>query len=189
MRKVIYAMSVSLDGFIEAADGDLSWSYPDEELHQHFNAREREISVTLYGRGMYEIMSAFWPTADENPSAPQHEIEYARIWKAKPKVVFSTTLEQVGWNARLVRGNIAEEVNRLKEQPGNDMLVSGAGIAATFMRLGLIDEYHLYMQPVVLGGGKPMFGLLRDRIYLQLVETRRFGGGVVLLRYQMAGDH
>ncbi len=124
MRKVIYAMSVSLDGFIETTNGDLSWSFPDEELHKHFNDRESTIDIHLYGRRLYENMAAFWPTADENPSAPKLEIEYARIWKNKPKVVFSKTLEQVGWNSRLVKGNIADEVNRLKEQPGSYMSVA-----------------------------------------------------------------
>jgi len=189
MRKVIYAMLVSLDGYIEATQGDLSWSFPDEELHQHFNDRESAIDLYLYGRGMYENMAAFWPTADENPLAPKVEIEYARIWKNKPKVVFSKTLAQVGWNARLVRDNIVEEVNRLKAQPGKDMSISGAGIASTFMQLGLIDEYCLYLHPIILGGGKPMFRQLRDKIDLKLVETRLFGRGVLLLRYQPAGAH
>jgi dihydrofolate reductase len=186
MRKVIYAMSVSLDGFIETTQGDLSWSVPDEELHKHFNERESAIGIQLYGRRLYELMAAFWPTADENPSAPPHVIEYARIWKSKPKVVFSRTLDHVGSNARLVRGDIAGEVNKLKGQPGGDMIVGGAGLAATFMQLDLIDEYGLYLRPVILGGGKPMFGPLRDKMDLQLVETRHFGGGVVLLRYQRA---
>jgi dihydrofolate reductase len=186
MRNVIYAISVSLDGFIEATNGDLRWSYPDEELHKHFNDRESEIDIHLYGRGLYENMAAFWPTADENPSAPKVEIEYARIWKDMKKIVFSKTLQQVGWNSQLVSGNIAEEVNRLKAQPGKDMSVGGAGIAAAFMHLGLIDEYWLYLHPIVLGGGKPMFPHLRDKINLQLVETRKFGCGVVLLRYRLA---
>jgi dihydrofolate reductase len=200
MRKVIYAMSVSLDGFIEAADGDLSWSFPDEELHKHFNDLESTIDIHLYGRRLYENMAAYWPTADENPSAPKNEIEYARIWRNMPKIVFSRTLDQVGWNSRLVGENIAEEVNKLKagkERPssrrlensrrpeaGGYLSVGGAELASTFMRLGLIDEYRLYIHPVILGGGKPMFPQLLDRIDLQLVETRTFGSGVVLLRYQ-----
>jgi len=184
MRNVIYAMSVSLDGFIEAPNGDLSWSFPDEELHQYFNDQESKIDTYLYGRGLYQNMTAFWPTADENPAAPQQEIEYARIWKRKPKVVFSNTLDQVAWNSRLISGNIVEEVNKLKEQPGNYMSVGGAGLAASFMRLGLIDEFRLFFQPVILGGGKPMFQPLRDKINLRLVETRNFASGVVLLRYQ-----
>jgi len=188
MRKVIYAMSVSLDGFIEATDGDLRWSDPDEELHQHFNEQERLIDIHLYGRKLYENMAAFWPTAGENPAAPQVEREYAKIWKDMKKIVFSTTLKQVGWNSQLVRGDIAEEVKRLKAQPGGDMSVGGAGLAASFMRLGLIDEYRLYLHPVILGGGKPMFGPLQDRINLRLVGTHPFKSGIVLLRYQRAEE-
>jgi dihydrofolate reductase len=187
MRKVIYTMGVSLDGFIEAPDGDLSWSYPDPELRQHVIEREAAIDIYLHGRRVYENMAAYWPTADENPSASQFEIEYARLWKSMPKLVFSRTLTQVGWNSTLVRENIAEVVNRLKEQPGNDMSVGGAGIASTFMQLGLIDEFWLYHCPIVLGGGKPMFRPLPNRIDLQLVETRVFGSRVVLLKYRLAG--
>ena len=187
MRRVIYAMSVSLDGFIEASDGDLSWSFPDQELHRHFNDLESTIGIHLYGRGLYENMAAFWPTADENPSAPEQEIAYARIWKSMPKVVFSRTLEHVAWNSRLVRGDIAAEVDKLKAQSGGDMSVGGASLASTFMQLGLIDEYRLYVHPVVLGGGKPMFYQQPQAFRLKLLETRRFGSGVVLLRYQ-SGD-
>jgi dihydrofolate reductase len=181
-------MSVSLDGFIESANGDLDWTLVDQELHQHFNDLEKATDVLLYGRRLYETMAAFWPTADENPSAPPYEVEYARIWKSKPKIVFSRTLDQVGWNSRLSRGNIAEEVNRLKEQPDITMSVGGAGLAATLMQHRLIDEYRLYVVPTILGGGKPMFGQLPDRINLRLVETHTFGNGVVLLRYEAVGD-
>jgi dihydrofolate reductase len=125
MRKVIYSMSVSVDGFIETASGDLSWSFPDAELHQHFNDNDRTIDTYLYGRRLYENMAEYWPTADENPSAPKFEIEYARLWKEKKKIVFSKTLTQVGWNARLFKGNISEEINKLKVQPGKDMSVGG----------------------------------------------------------------
>jgi dihydrofolate reductase len=189
MRKVIYAMSVSLDGFIEATDGDLRWSYPDEELHRHFNQQEQLIDLHLYGRGLYENMVSYWPTAGADPSAPQVEREYARLWKDMPKVVFSTILTEVGWNSRLVSGDIAAEVNRLIAQPGGDISVGGAGLAASFMRLGLIDEYRLYFHPVLLGGGKPMFAPLQDKIALELVETHPFGSGVVLLRYRPAQEH
>jgi dihydrofolate reductase len=183
MRKIIYAMSVSLDGFIEDSNGDINWSAPDEELHQHFNDIEGAIGVHLYGRRMYEIMSAYWPTADQQPSALKVEIEYAWLWRRMPKVVFSTTLEKVGWNSRLVKGNIADEVNRLKSQPGSDMSVGGAGLAASFMHLGLIDEYRLYIHPILLGSGKPMFPRMKEEIRLKLVETRQFSSSVVLVRY------
>jgi len=183
MGKVIYAMLVSLDGYIETTSGDLSWSFPDPELHRHFNEEERKIDTFLYGRRLYENMAAFWPTADENPAAPEVEIEYARIWKAKKKIVFSRTLTEVGWNAKLFRGDIAVEVNKLKAEPGRIMTVGGATLAATFIQLGLIDEYCLYVHPVLLGGGKPMFPGLHGRINLKFVETRTFGSGVVLLKY------
>jgi dihydrofolate reductase len=186
MRKVIYALNVSLDGYIEDRNGSLDWSNPDEELHRHFNELESTIGLHLYGRGLYEIMSSFWPTADEDPSALPYEVEYARIWKSIPMVVFSRTLEQVGWNSRLVKEDIAGVVNELKQQPGKAMNVGGAGLAASFMQLGLIDEYRLYIHPVILGGGKPMFQQLPDQIDLNLVETHTFGSGVVLLRYQVA---
>ena len=183
MGKVMYTMSVSVDGFVETAGGDLDWSFPDAALHRHFNERERGVDIYLYGRRLYENMVAYWPMADENPVAPAFEIEYARIWKAKKKIVFSKTLTQVGWNAQLFKGDIAAEINRLKAQPGRDMSVGGANLAATFMRLGLIDEYSLYVFPVILGGGKPMFPALPAPIDLELVETRRFASGVVLLKW------
>ncbi len=189
MRKIIYALSVSLDGFIEGVDGDLSWSVPDDELHTHFNELEKEIDLNFYGRRLYEMMAAFWPTADEDPSAPGVVVEYARIWKAMKKVVFSTTLKEVGWNSELFNGDIAAYVNKLKAQPGGDMSVGGAGLAASFMHLGLIDEYRLYVRPILLGGGKPMFPSLDESVRLQHVETHTFGSGVVLLRYQRAETH
>ncbi len=186
MRKVIYAMSVSLDGYVEAPDGNIQWTDPGEDLHRHFNEMEREIDLHLYGRRLYENMAANWPAVEDDPSAPEYMKEYARFWKAMPKVVFSTTLDKAGWNARLVRGDIAAEVDRLKAQPGGNMSVSGAGLAASFMELGLIDEVRLYLRPILLGGGKRMFGALRDPVPLQLVETRNFEQGVVLLRYRRA---
>lgn len=184
MRKVIYCLNVSLDGFVEDSNGSLDWSNPDEELHRFFNEQEREFGVQLYGRRVYEGMAAHWTTAHTNLSAPAHELEYARIWQSIPKIVFSKTLQQVGANARLVSDNIAEEVSALKAQPGKDMVVCGAGIAASFMRLDLIDEYRPIVHPVVLGGGKPMFPALDKIMRLRLIETRRIGSGVVLLRYQ-----
>ncbi len=183
MGKIIYAMLVSFDGYIEAPGGDLSWSFPDSELHRHFNEEERKIDTFLYGRRLYETMAAYWPTADENPSAPEVEIEYARIWKEKKKIVFSKTLSQVGWNARLFQGDIAQEVGKLKAEPGKLMSLGGATLAAAFMQLGLVDEYRLYVHPVLLGGGKPMFPALRERINLKLIDTRTFVSGVVLLKY------
>jgi len=183
MRKLIYSMGVSLDGFIAGPNGEIDWSAPDEELHRFHNQQTREMGAHLCGRRLYEEMT-YWETADENPSAPEHELEFARIWKDTPKIVFSKTLEKVEGNARLVRDSVAEEVAKLKEQPGEDLAVGGAGLASTCIRLGLIDEYRLFVSPVVLGGGTPYFPALDERINLELVETQTFGSRVVYVRYQ-----
>ena len=188
MRKVMYTMTVSLDGFVESADGNLDWTNPSEELHRYFNDRERMIDLHLYGRGLYELMAAAWPQMEQDPSAPEYMVEYARIWKQKPKVVFSTKLEQVGWNSRLVRGNVLEEVSRLKAEPGNYMSVGGPGLASSLMQLGLIDEYWLYLRPIILGGGKRMFPPLQESVPLRLLETMRFGEEVVMMKYGKTGE-
>jgi dihydrofolate reductase len=182
-RSVIYSMGVSLDGFIAGPDGDFDWAAPDEELHRFHNEQTLELGAHFCGRRLYETM-VYWETADENPSAAEYELEFARIWKRLPKIVFSTTLERVEGNARLARAGVAEEVAALKEQPGKDLAVGGAGLAATFAKLGLIDEYRLFVSPVVVGGGTPFFPALDERIDLELVETRTFGSRVVYERYR-----
>jgi dihydrofolate reductase len=184
VRKLIYSFGVSLDGFIAGPGGEIDWSAPDEELHRFHNQQARELGAHLCGRRLYETMQVWDTFADDRPSAPEHQLEFAGIWKATPKVVFSRTLEKVGDNARLVRDNAEEEVARLKEEPGKDLSVGGAGLASTLMRAGLIDEYGLFMSPVVLGGGTPFFTALDERIGLELVETRTFGSRVVYVRYR-----
>jgi dihydrofolate reductase len=183
MRRVIYGMMVSLDGFVETPNREIDWIVIDEELHKYVNDQESAVDTYLYGRRMYQLMADFWPTADADPEAPDYIVEYSHIWKKMPKVVFSNTLEQVGWNARLVRDDVAGEIAKLKAQPGKDLEVGGAELASTVMRLGLIDEYWLYVQPVLLGAGRRMFPQLEGSINLRLVETRTFSSGVVLLHY------
>jgi dihydrofolate reductase len=183
MRKLIYSMGVSLDGFIAGPDGEIDWSAPDEELHRFHNQQTRELGAHLCGRRLYEVMR-YWETINERSSIPEHELEFARIWKGLPKIVFSKTLEKVQGNARLVRDSVAEEVARLKEQPGKDLAVGGAGLAATLIKLGLIDEYRLFVSPVVLGGGTPYFPALDEKINLELVATQTFGSRVVYVRYR-----
>lgn len=186
MRKVIFSTSVSLDGFIEGPNRDLDWAIVDEELHRHFNDQARAKSAFMYGRRTYEVMVDYWPTADTDPTMPDYMVEFARIWKSMPKIVFSKTLEQVEKSHRLVRENVVEEVTKLKEQPGKDLALGGADIASTLMRHGLIDEYQIYVQPIVLGSGTPLFKSLDAPLDLRLVETRTFGSGVVLLHYAQA---
>jgi dihydrofolate reductase len=186
MRKLIYSFGVSLDGFIAGPSGDIDWSAPDDDLHRFHNEQARELGEQLYGRRLWETMRVWETWADDRPSSPEPELEFARIWKDTPKIVFSRTLEKVEGNARLVREDAAKEIARLKEQPGKDMAVGGAELACSLMKLGLIDEYRLFVSPVVLGAGTPFFPALDERINLELVETRTFGSRVVYLRYRSA---
>jgi dihydrofolate reductase len=183
MRNLIYSMGVSLDGFIAGPDGGIDWSAPDEELHRFHNQQTRELGTHLCGRRLYEVMR-YWDTADQNPSAAEHELEFARIWQRLPKIVFSRTLTEVEGNARLATEGIAEEVAKLREQPGKDLGVGGAGLASACIKVGLVDEYRLFVNPVVLGGGTPYCPALEDRTNLELVETQTFGSRVVYVRYR-----
>jgi dihydrofolate reductase len=183
MRKLVYSMSVSLDGFIAGPDGDIGWSAPDEELMRFHIRQTRQIGAHMCGRGLYEDMLP-WETAETTRSDPR-ELEFARIWKAIPKVVFSATLDQVEGNARLATDDAAVEAARLTEQPGDEVVsVGGAGLAATLIKLDLIDEYRQFVNPIVLGGGTAYFPPLNAKLELELLETRTFGSRVVYLRYQ-----
>jgi dihydrofolate reductase len=182
--RLVYGMQLSLDGYIEGPNGDLSWNRVDEELHRHFNEQEREAELLLYGRRLYELMAAYWPTARDDESLPDYMREYSEIWRSKPKVVFSGTLEGVEWNSRLVKGPVGEEVARLKAEHDGSLSVGGATLAGELIALGLVDEFQLYLTPVILGGGKSMFGPVPESTDLRLVETRTFASGVVLLRYE-----
>jgi dihydrofolate reductase len=182
-RKLTFSMSVSLDGFIAGPGGNIDWSVPDEELHQFHNDQVAEVGVHLLGRRLYETM-VYWETVGYDAS--EIEREFAGIWQALPKIVFSTTLDEVVGNTTLLRGGVAEEVAKLKQQPGKDIAVGGAGLAAACIERGLVDEFLLFVSPVVLGGGTPFFPALEQRVDLELVETRTFGSRVVYARYRLA---
>jgi len=184
MRKIILMMSVSVDGFIQGPNRELDWHMVDDELHSHFNEVLSAMGAFLSGRVTYELMAGFWPTADTDPSSTGPVVEFARIWRDMPKIVFSRTLERADWNTTVVRDLVAEEIQELKAQPGGDLALGGADLAAAFMRHDLIDEYRIYVHPIVIGQGKPLFQPSDARINLRLAETRTFGNGVVLLRYQ-----
>ena len=184
MRKLTYAMNVSVDGYIAAPGDDLGWSVPSDELFQWWSDRVWATGLALYGRRLWETMSSHWPTADQQPGATPAHIEFARRWRDMPKVVFSSTIAAVDWNARLVTGDAVTEIARLKTEDGGPMDVSGAALAAAAMRAGLIDEYALVTHPALMGGGTPFFTALESRADLNLVETRTFPGGVVLTRYE-----
>jgi len=183
---LFYAMQVSLDGYMEAPGHDIGWTRPDAELHAYMNELEKAARLSLFGRRMYELMESFWPTADEDPGASAEVADYARIWRETPKVVFSSTLERVTGNARLVSGDAAAEVARIKRETEGTITVGGAHLAASLLRAGLVDELEAIVYPVVLGDGTPLLPALTDRVDLRLLSTRTFGGGVVSLRYRVA---
>ncbi|AZM47263.1 deaminase [Streptomyces sp. WAC 06738] len=184
MRKLIYGMNVSLDGYIAAPGDDIGWGVPSDELFQFWSDQLQATDLTLYGRKLWQTMSSHWPTGDQQPDATPAEVEFARRWRDMPKVVFSSTIDKVDWNARLVTGDVVAEITRLKAEDGGPMDIGGATLAGAAMRAGLIDEYVLATAPVLVGGGKPFFAALDGQVNLDLVETRTFPGGVVLTRYE-----
>ncbi len=185
MRSVTYSMGVSLDGYIAGPDGDFGWTAPDEEVFRFVTDEIREVGVHLLGRRLYETM-LYWETADQDPSLDDSELEWAAIWKPLPKVVFSATLSAVQGNARLASGGLAEEIKRLRAEPGGDIAIGGATLAAEAAALGLIDEYRPRVYPVLAGGGIPFFPQHERRVDLELVEARTFSSRVVYLRYRVA---
>ncbi len=184
MRKIILMMSVSLDGFIEGPERQIDWHVVDDELHSHFNEQLRAMGGFLSGRVTHQLMAEFWPTADADPSNAGPMAEFARIWRDMPKIVYSRTLERADWNTTIVRDVVVEEILALKAQPGGDLSLGGADLAASFQRHDLVDEFRVYVHPIVLGEGKPLFPKSDAKINLRLAESRTFGNGVVLLRYQ-----
>src|SRR5688572_24077028 len=177
MRKVVLAMMVTLDGFAVGPKEEMDWLPPfnDEalwkDIHEEMWSQLRSVDTLLLGRVTYKIWETYWPAAATNPSSTRSDIEFSRYADRTQKVVFSKTLEKVEWkNTRLVKGNIAEEIAKMKRQPGKNLaLVGGPGIAQTFMKLGLIDEYQITVHPVILGGGNPLFRDVGERRRLRLV--------------------
>ncbi len=186
MRSVTYSMNVSLDGYIVGPDGDFGWTAPDEEVFRFWIDEIREVGVHLIGRRLYETM-LYWETADQDPSLDDAEFEWAALWKPLPKVVFSTTVSAVEGNARLASDGLAEEIERLRAEPGEgNIAIGGATLAAEAAALGLIDEYRAMVYPVLVGGGIPFFPQGERRVDLEFVETRTFSSRVVYLRYRVA---
>ena len=186
MRSVIYSMGTSLDGYIVGPDGGFNWTAPDEEVFRAHVDEVRGLGAYLMGRRLYEAM-LYWETVDQSPSLDFSTLDWAALWKALPKVVFSTTLSAVQGHARLASGGLAEEIERLRAEPGRgDIAIGGATLAAEAAALGLIDEYRVWIYPVLVGGGIPFFAQRQQRVDLELLETRTFRSTVVHLRYRVA---
>ena len=185
MRSVTYSMGASLDGYIVGPDGRFDWSAPDPDVFRFWIDDIRGVGVHLLGRRLYETM-LFWETADQDPSLGDAELEWAGLWNRLPKVVFSNTLSAVRGNARLASGGIAEEIERLRAEPGEgEIAIGGATLAAQAAALDLIDEYRVVVYPVLVGGGLSYFPQGERRVDLELVETRTFSSKFVYLRYRV----
>lgn len=186
MRSVTYSMTVSLDGYVVGPDGSFAWMAPDEELFKLATDEVRTLGVHLLGRRLYETM-LYWETVDQVPSLDYSTLEFAAIWRALPKVVFSTTLSAVQGNARLASGGLAEEIERLRaEAADGDIAIGGATLASEVAALGLLDEYRIRVLPLLVGGGRPFFPQREQRVDLELVESRTLKSKVVYLRYRVA---
>jgi dihydrofolate reductase len=186
MRKIILGMSVSLDGYIEGPGRDISWHQVDEEVHRYVNADLRTRGAFLSGRVTHELMAGFWPTADSDPDCSEPMAEFAGIWREMPKYVFSRTLEHAGWHTTIVREVVPAEIEALKAGPGGDLALGGADLAASFLAHDLVDAYQIYVHPVLVGRGTPLFKERDALTRLRLTSTRTFGNGVVELRYDRA---
>ncbi|MFD6067899.1 dihydrofolate reductase family protein [Amycolatopsis lurida] len=183
MRKLVYAVHTSLDGRIEGPDGEFDWADMGPELSAHSQELTDRADTLLYGRRVWDMMSSFWPRAEEISDHP-HDLAYAPVWRKTPKIVFSRTLKEADWNTEVIDGDLAGRVAELKGRPGNDLLLmGGAELATAIAGHGLIDEVHLVVHPVVLGGGKQVFGG-GARTDLRLTGTRTMDGRAVLLTYE-----
>jgi dihydrofolate reductase len=184
MAKLIYSAITSLDGYVADEKGNFDWAAPDEEVHSFVNDLERPVGTYLYGRRMYEVM-VYWETAHTLADQPRVIRDFAEIWQAADKIVYSRTLETAGSaRTRIERDFDPETVRRLKASAGRDITVGGPDLAAQAIRAGLVDEFQLFVAPVVVGGGKRA---LPDnvRLKLELLDERRFGSGVVYVHYRI----
>jgi dihydrofolate reductase len=182
MRKVIFFMLTSLDGYFEGPDRDINWHNVDDEFNEFAVQQTGEFGALLFGRVTYELMASYWPTE----AAKRDDPIVAGLMNSLPKVVFSKTLQKVDWeNTRLVKDNFVESVSKLKQEAGKDIAIFGSSdLTVILMEQGLVDEYRIMVNPIVLGNGKPLFKGVKNKINLKLIKTKTFKSGNVLLHYK-----
>lgn len=184
MRKIIYWVHTSVDGFIDGPNGEFDWPTMGPGLSAYSESLDERVDTLLFGRPVWEMMVGFWPNA-ESISQDPHTLAFAPFWRAAPKIVFSRTFEGDDWTTRVIRDDVEAEVKALKSQDGADMLLTGgSGLAATLTGLGLIDEYHVAVHPVVLGGGRKLFADQKQRLNLRTAASRVVDDQVVVTSYR-----
>ena len=183
-NRIVVWMQASLDGRTQGPHGEFDWALIGPEVHAHFVETLRHAGLFGYGRKVFEMMAGYWPTADEDPASTPLQAEYARIWRPMPKLVFSRQLATANWNATVLPDVSPEEVrDQVARATGDLYIFGGSEVVSDFIAKDLVDEFQIFVHPVVLGGGAPLFPSLGDRRNMRLVETRTFDGAVVGLRY------
>jgi dihydrofolate reductase len=187
MRKVIFLVHTSVDGFVAGPNGEMDWIRVDDEIFEAVNLVTNNSDTALYSRVTYHMMEGYWPTAAEKPGASKHDIEHSRWANKAAKLVFSTTLKETHWeNTRIVRGNEAKEIAALKQQAGKNILLLGSPrLAQSLMQQNLIDEYYINVNPVILGKGISLFSNRDNRIDLRLKQSTTYKSGVTTLHYEV----
>lgn len=185
MRKIISFMHISLDGFVAGPNGELDWVKVDEEIFDHVGKRISEGDTALYGRVTYQMMENYWPTAGDKPTASKHEVEHSKWYKKVHKVVISKTMKNADLNnTTIISDNLSKRINEIKQLAGNEILLFGSPTTThSLIQEDLIDGYWLFVNPIILGQGIPLFTGIKDKIKLNLTTTRQFTSGVVELNY------
>ncbi|MBS1575272.1 MAG: dihydrofolate reductase family protein, partial [Bacteroidetes bacterium] len=185
MRKIISFMHISLDGFVAGPNGEMNWIKVDEEIFDYVGKRISESDTALYGRVTYQMMESYWPTAGDEPTASRHDIEHSKWYKKAHKIVLSGTMKGAGLvNTKIISNNLSDNINRIKQQAGEEILLFGSPTAThSLMQLNLIDGYWLFVNPIILGKGIPLFTNIKDQVKLKLLTTRQFTCGVTELNY------
>jgi dihydrofolate reductase len=188
MRKLVWLMHVSLDGFVAGPNGEIDWVQFDDALVEDVQNLVNTADTALFGRVTYQLMESYWPTVSDSPTATKHDLDHSRWLNPAPKIVFSRTLRNVQWtNTRIVKDHIAEEIARLQKQPGKNLILfASPTLGSTFMDLDLIDEYFFNINPIILGKGKPLFREQSEMHKLKLLGSKIYGNGVISLRYARA---
>ena len=187
MRKIISFMHISLDGFVAGLNGEMDWIKVDDEIFDHVGKRISESETALYGRVTYQMMENYWPTAADIPAATRHDIEHSQWYSKSNKVVLSKTMKDTGLtNTKIISDNLSDRIIELKQQAGEDILLFGSPTAThSLIQLNLIDGYWLFVNPIILGRGIPLFQDIKDKIKLKLLTTRQFSCGVTELSYTL----